>query len=57
MATDLVQTLLTTFRALDEFGVPYAMIGGLAVAAWNRRRATDDVELLISADPINAQPS
>lgn len=49
MATELVQALLTTYRALQECGVPSAMMGGLAVAAWNRRRATDDIDLLISA--------
>lgn len=50
MASEIVQALLTTYRALEELGVPSAIIGGLAVAAWNRRRATDDVDLLISAD-------
>jgi hypothetical protein len=45
--------LLRAARALDDFGVPYAVIGGNAVAAWVSRvdeaavRNTQDVDILL----------
>src|SRR5215212_725153 len=47
------QRLLRTARALDEAGVPYAVAGGNAVAAWVSRvdeaavRNTQDVDILL----------
>jgi hypothetical protein len=53
MATELVQALLTTHSVLAKLGVESAIMGGLAVAAWNRRRATDDIDLLIAVDAVD----
>lgn len=36
---------------LKERGVPYALMGGLAVAAWGVPRATEDIDLLADASP------
>jgi hypothetical protein len=33
-------------RLLKQYHVPYAVIGGYAVAAWGEVRATRDIELL-----------
>jgi hypothetical protein len=56
-----VQKLLRTVtRALDEAGVPYAVIGGNAVAAWvstvdeDAVRATKDVDLLARRRDLGA---
>jgi hypothetical protein len=54
MAMDRVEKrLLKVTKALDDAGVPYAVVGGNAVAAWVARvdpaatRTTKDVDLLI----------
>jgi len=50
MPSEIVQAMLVTRAALDELGVPMALMGGLAVTAWHRIRATEDVDFLIDAD-------
>jgi hypothetical protein len=45
--------MLVTRAALDELGVPAALMGGLAVTAWDRIRATEDVDFLVGADAID----
>ena len=41
---------------LEEAGVEYALVGGLAVSIHARPRATDDIDLLIAgADALRAQ--
>lgn len=57
MAVDRVEHRLhRVTAALDAAGVPYAVIGGNAVAAWVGRvdlaatRATKDVDLLVCRD-------
>lgn len=40
--------LAAVFR---ERGIPYALIGGLAVAAWGAPRATEDIDLLADVSP------
>jgi hypothetical protein len=49
MATEIGQTVLTTHRVLANLGVESAMMGELALSAWQHRRATDDIDLLIGA--------
>ena len=50
------ERLLRSTRALEEAGIPYAVIGGNAVAAWVSRvdeaavRNTQDVDILIRRD-------
>jgi hypothetical protein len=54
------ERLLRATRALDEAGVPYAVIGGNAVAAWVSRvdesavRNTQDVDLMIRRADLEA---
>ncbi len=40
---------------LSELGVPYAIIGGLAVQFWGQPRLTDDVDLTISVPAEDAE--
>ena len=44
---DLRQEMLAIVRALDAKGIPYALCGGLAMAAHGFPRATQDVDLLV----------
>ncbi len=44
--------------ALDQAGVEYALVGGLAVAVWGAPRATKDIDLLVQpADLSRAMAS
>ena len=47
---DLLETFRGTVRVLESCNIDYAVIGGLARAAWGRVRATTDVDITISAD-------
>lgn len=37
---------------LDRSGVPYALVGGLAVAVWGAPRATKDIDLLVQPESL-----
>lgn len=54
MPSELVQAMLVTHAVLDELRVPTALMGGLAVTAWDRIRATEDVDFLIGVDSMDA---
>jgi len=43
----LYEELRAVLDSLDQAGVDYALIGGLAVAVWGSPRATKDIDLLI----------
>lgn len=43
----LVDELVGATRALEEAGIPYALVGGLALAVWGAPRATADIDLLV----------
>ena len=47
----LYQALRKILSVLEELGVPYALIGGLALPFYEVVRATDDVDLLILLSP------
>jgi len=47
---DLVGTLAAITTVLDGSGVRYAVIGGIAKAAWGRARATRDIDIAVSLD-------
>lgn len=47
-------TLGRLVSVLERARVPYAVIGGLAVAAWGVPRATEDIDLLADATPTSA---
>lgn len=45
MRSKLHRALLAGIEALESVGLPYAVVGGLAVSAWATPRATQDVDL------------
>ncbi len=49
----LKEELLTITRCLNAAGLDYALCGGLAVAVHGYPRATNDIDLLISADQLD----
>jgi hypothetical protein len=42
------KTLRRVIKRLDKAGIPYVVVGGLAVKAHGYRRTTDDVDLLLT---------
>lgn len=48
------QTMRRVARKLEEAGVPYAIVGGMAVNAHRYSRTTADVDFLLSADGLAA---
>src|SRR5258708_5922499 len=42
-------SLLRITKRLDDLGVPYALVGGMAMFLHGYRRFTDDVDLLVTA--------
>ncbi|HEX9820335.1 MAG TPA: nucleotidyltransferase family protein [Methylomirabilota bacterium] len=49
---DLFAELRRVVEALDAAGVPYALVGGLAVSIYATPRATEDIDLLIAPDDL-----
>lgn len=49
--TQLESALLEVTSVLDELGVPYMLIGGLAVSLWGEPRATLDIDLSLWVEP------
>jgi hypothetical protein len=52
----LNEALQKVVAALDKLEIPYALIGGLAVAARGAVRATQDVDLIVAL-PVQEAPS
>ena len=51
MASETVRAVLHHIcNVLEPLGYPYALMGGVALAAWNHPRATRDIDLLIAID-------
>jgi len=48
------QTLLNLARRLDEEGIPYAVIGGMALGRHGLVRMTEDVDVLMTAEGLAA---
>lgn len=48
----LLDELRGVLGALDDEGVPYALVGALAVAVWGAPRATKDIDLLVRAEDL-----
>ncbi len=44
--------LRSVLAALDQAGVGYALVGGLAVAVWGAPRATKDIDLLVQPESL-----
>jgi hypothetical protein len=54
MAAEVVRAVLDhVWSALEPLGHPCALMGGLALAAWNHPRATRDVDILIGIESAN----
>jgi hypothetical protein len=49
---NLFDELVGVVRTLDECGVDYALVGGLAVGVWGAPRATKDIDLLIRPEDL-----
>ena len=47
--------LVEVASLLEEFALPYMVIGGLAVALWGEPRATIDVDLSLWVEPENLE--
>ena len=50
----LFDELRGILEALESAQVPYALVGGLAVAVWGAPRATKDIDLLIRREDLPA---
>lgn len=46
------QTLLKVTKRLDALGVPYALVGGMAMFLHGYRRFTEDVDILVTKDSL-----
>jgi hypothetical protein len=46
------KTLQKITRRLDELGIPYALVGGMAMFFHGYRRFTDDVDILVTPDNL-----
>lgn len=58
MVEDPEQPILNAeniFRAMDEFGVEYVLIGGIAVQTHGHVRMTSDADLIPAPDPANLE--
>ena len=49
---DVVRALERIAETLDRHGIPYAVIGAMALNEWGYRRATVDVDLLLTAEGL-----
>ena len=50
--SEAFKTLKRLIPKLDSLGVPYAVVGGLALFRHGYRRYTDDVDLLVTAESL-----
>ncbi len=50
---DLYEEFQRLIGALDEFQVDYALCGGIAMAVYDRPRATVDIDLLIMSESLD----
>jgi hypothetical protein len=51
---DLAQQLADAVDALSAAGIPYALCGGLALAVHGIARATEDIDLLVPGESVEA---
>lgn len=50
----LLEQLAAIVAALEGARIEYALVGGLAVAVWGAPRATQDIDLLVRPEAIDA---
>src|SRR5688500_20194305 len=48
------QSLQKITKRLEDLGIPYAVVGGLAIAAHGFKRMTDDVDVLVDPAGLKA---
>src|SRR5438094_2419406 len=48
------ESLRKIAKRLEELGIPYAVVGGLAIAAHGAKRMTDDVDVLVDSEGLKA---
>jgi len=51
---DVQRALERLARLLDEMGIPYAVIGAMALNEWGYRRVTVDVDILLTPEGLRA---
>lgn len=51
MTSDPLERLLQSHKTLSDLGIPHGLIGGWAVIAWGRVRATKDLDWLALIPP------
>ncbi|MBC8073450.1 MAG: hypothetical protein IAG13_34335 [Deltaproteobacteria bacterium] len=51
---DVLRALERLARTLEEHGIPYAIIGAMALGEYGYRRATTDVDVLLARDGLDA---
>jgi hypothetical protein len=51
---DVQQALFKLARLLDEAGIPYAVVGAMALNEYGYRRVTVDVDILLTHDGLDA---
>ena len=51
---DVQRALERLARLLDEKGIPYAVIGAMALNEWGYRRVTVDVDILLASEGLSA---
>ncbi len=51
---DVQRALERLARVLDEKGIPYAIIGALALNEWGHRRVTVDIDLLLTPEGLRS---
>lgn len=50
--SDVQQALVRLAALLDEQGIPYAVVGAMALNEWGYRRVTVDIDVLLSRDGL-----
>ncbi|MDO8628874.1 MAG: nucleotidyltransferase family protein [Phycisphaerales bacterium] len=53
-ADPVFETLRGITTRLKELGIPYAVLGGMALVAHGYRRTTEDVDILVSPDSLES---
>lgn len=51
----LLGSLISTIEVLNANGIPYAIIGGLALQAWGRLRSTRDIDISVILSGFSIQ--
>ena len=49
---EVQQAMRKLVAALDELGIPYAIVGGMALNEYGYRRVTVDVDVLLTRDSL-----